>query len=246
MWAFLGRRLSPSEYLGLHLTIGLLVTLLSAALFAVIAHHVIGDTAVTRFDREVSDQLHAHALDAPILTGIMRLLTKLGGLPFLTILAVGVALVLLRLRQRWLALAWILTLAGGGLLDAWLKGIFARDRPVFADPLIHEPTLSFPSGHSMGSLCSYGMLAYLLSLRLQRWPARLAVIAGLGLLVLAIGFTRIYLGAHWLSDVIGGYAAAAVWLAFCISAVEMVRRHPNRKAERGNKKDPGDFPQASG
>ena len=83
---------------------------------------------------------------------------------------------------------------------------------------------SFPSGHAMGSFVTYGFLAYLLT-RVPRVdvPRRTAV-AVLAVLVLLIGFSRIYLGAHYLSDVIGGYAAAAVWLTFCILVTDRTQR----------------------
>jgi undecaprenyl-diphosphatase len=78
----------------------------------------------------------------------------------------------------------------------------------------------------MGSLVAYGMLAYLLVRELHGRRPRLAVIAGATVLVLLIGLSRIYLGVHYFSDVIGGYAAGVVWLAACISGLEVARRKP--------------------
>ncbi len=83
---------------------------------------------------------------------------------------------------------------------------------------------SFSSGHAMGSFVTYGFLAYLLTRVLRaNFPRRIAV-AVLVVLVLLIGFSRIYLGAHYLSDVIGGYAVAAVWLTFCILVTDRTQR----------------------
>ena len=107
-----------------------------------------------------------------------------------------------------------------------LKVLFERERPPFRDRFIDETTKSFPSGHSMGSLICYGLLAYVLVLVLRRAWVRLLAVSGLSVLVLAIGFSRIYLGAHYVSDVVGGYAVGGVWLAACITAVETVRRRP--------------------
>jgi membrane-associated phospholipid phosphatase len=224
VWAFLGRRLSREVYLGLHLTVGLLLSLAAAALFAVIARGVVAEKGLTELDLKLKDDLHAHALASPATRTVFELITEMGSFRTLSVLAVGVALVLLVRRQLLLALVWLIALAGGGLIDAWLKSLFLRERPSFEVSLVYEPTLSFPSGHSMASIVSYGMLAYLLVLIVPHRWLRIAVAGILSLLVLGIGFSRIYLGAHWFSDVLGGFTAGAVWLAFCISGIEIIRR----------------------
>lgn len=78
----------------------------------------------------------------------------------------------------------------------------------------------------MGSLIAYGMLAYLLVRDAKRRRPRMAIVAGAVLLVLLIGLSRMYLGVHYLSDVLGGYAAGVVWLAACITGLEVARRMP--------------------
>jgi membrane-associated phospholipid phosphatase len=93
---------------------------------------------------------------------------------------------------------------------------------------VTPPGWSFPSGHAMGSFVTYGFLAYLLSrVPWARFPRR-TVTAALAALVLLIGFSRMYLGAHFLSDVIGGYAAAAVWLTFCILVTDRTQQRARR------------------
>ena len=117
-------------------------------------------------------------------------------------------------------------MGGSALLDWLLKDLFRRPRPHFAHPLVVETSYSFPSGHAMESFVVYGMLAYFAVLTLRSWRARTAVVIGVALLVILIGFSRMYLGVHYFSDVIGGYAAGVVWLAACISGLEVVRRRP--------------------
>ena len=95
------------------------------------------------------------------------------------------------------------------------RGCLAAPFPL-PEPWITEPSWIFPSGHVMGSLVAYGFLAYLLTRITPAYFPRRTALALLSGLVLLIGFSRIYLGVHFLSDVIGGYAAAAVWLTFCI------------------------------
>src|SRR5262249_13382025 len=104
------------------------------------------------------------------------------------------------------------------------KDVIERQRPEYAGSLTSAPGYSFPSGHSMASLIGYGMLAYLLVIGVPvRW-LRWLLVSLLSMLVLLIGFSRMFLGAHWFSDVVGGYCAGTVWLTCCIMAIETVRR----------------------
>jgi undecaprenyl-diphosphatase len=92
------------------------------------------------------------------------------------------------------------------------------------DPAVTETNESFPSGHAMGSLVGYGMLAYALFLDIRcRW-CRAAILASVAMLVPAIGLSRIYLRAHWLSDVLAGFAIGAAWLSLWLGALEWYRQ----------------------
>src|SRR5207244_915984 len=98
------------------------------------------------------------------------------------------------LRKRWLNLAvWVMALAGGILLNDILKGIFARERPSFVDPLAIEQTFSFPSGHAMMSLICYGLLAYFVWHTLRNHYGRILLIFGVSLLIVLIGISRMTL-----------------------------------------------------
>src|SRR2546422_3373483 len=100
-----------------------------------------------------------------------------------------------------------------------------RPRPPYAAAFLHHYSWSFPSGHAMGSLIGYGMLAYVLAvLWIHRRSAQISVVLGAALLILAIGLSRLYLGVHYFSDVMGGYAAGLLWLSACISGLEVARR----------------------
>ena len=228
VWVFLARRLSREEYLGLHLTVGLILSLCLLGCFVAIARSVEGRRHLTLFDETLGLRLQTLREASPITRAVLIGITQLGSVPAMAGLALFVALLLLVGRRRLLAIVWLVAPAGGALLDMALKRFFERDRPPFRDPAINATTLSFPSGHSMGSLVGYGLLAYLLVLVLPSRSARLAAVCGLGLLVLAIGFSRVYLGAHYLSDVLGGFAVGGFWLAACISGLEAIRRRPRR------------------
>jgi undecaprenyl-diphosphatase len=223
---FIARRLSHGEYLGLHLTVGLLLSLCLLGVFASIAHSVHRSATLNSFDDSLGLKLQENRQASPVTRTFFIGITQLGSVPVMAAFSVLGALVLLVYRHRLLALVWLIAIAGGGLLDMCLKELFERERPPFRDALIDTTTKSFPSGHSMGSLIGYGLLAYLMVLALPRLWMRVSVVCGLTLLVLAIGFSRVYLGAHYVSDVLGGYAVGGFWLATCITAVETMRRRP--------------------
>lgn len=179
------------------------------------------DCALTQFDAQLAVSLHEHARANPTTVAILQTLTALGSAKTLTSFAIAVALLMLWRGQHVLSRVWGVVFAGCLLNDA-LKSFFQRHRPEFSNPFVTEPSWSFPSGHAMGSLIGYGLLAYLLWLAVPR--LRWAVVAGTVLLVTAIGFSRLYLGAHYFSDVIGGYVAGLVWLSVSISGIEMLQR----------------------
>jgi undecaprenyl-diphosphatase len=221
---FVRRRLSTEEYLGLHLTVGLLLSAALLGLFAWVAHGAIGQGRVEQFDAELGESLARHREAHEWVRHFFFGVTQLGSVEVLAGLAVAVALLLIVRRHRLLALVWLVALAGCGLLDAGLKLVFGRERPPFRDAGILETTASFPSGHAMGSFVSYALVAYLLMLGLPLGKKWRYVAAVLALLVLLIGCSRVYLGAHYFSDVVGGYLVGSAWVATCITAVETVRR----------------------
>jgi membrane protein DedA with SNARE-associated domain/membrane-associated phospholipid phosphatase len=227
-WAFLGRRFSTVEYLGLHLTIGLLLSLMALWIFASIAEDVIHHDPITQFDIELAHALHSYS-SSTVLT-IATTLTLAGSPMVIVPLALVVGAILIRKGAWVFLLGWLTALAGGAALDGALKMLFRRPRPVWEDPWAVAHGWSFPSGHAMGSLVTYGMIAYLAVATRREWPIRVAVIGALAMLIILIGLTRLYLGVHYFSDVVGGYAAGAVWLASCISACEVVRRRSRARA----------------
>jgi undecaprenyl-diphosphatase len=226
---FLGRRLSSEEYLGLHLTIGLFVCLLLVSLFSLIARDLVGEQTLTEFDTDLGRSFEQHRLAHPWFRQVLLAITQFGSPLTILALAILVALAMLVRRRRRLALAWLLALLASGLLNLGLKEAFNRDRPPFHDRAIRETTESFPSGHAMGAITTYGLLAYLLVLRCRSRCSRIIVVFLLSGLILAIGVSRVYLGAHYFSDVAGGFAVGGAWLAACISGIEVSRRRSRRR-----------------
>lgn len=150
----------------------------------------------------------------------------------MTVLMIVVAVVLWLRHERLLFTTWLAAFVGGSVLDQALKFIFHRPRPTFQTPIIVAHGFSFPSGHAMGSLIGFGLLAYLVIRVTRRVELRIAIIIAAVALVIAIGISRLYLGVHYFSDVVAGYAAGVVWLTACLSGAELTRgRAPNAVPE---------------
>jgi membrane protein DedA with SNARE-associated domain/membrane-associated phospholipid phosphatase len=219
------RRLTLGQYLGLHLTVGLLAAAGGLWLFGGLAEDLLTGDPIVHFDRVLDAYLHARA--TPPLTTFFLIVTALGSIETIVLLGVVVA-AFFAWRRRWLFLgSWLAAVAGSAVLNHLLKGLFERPRPYFEHPLLIETSYSFPSGHAMESFVVYGMLAYFVILTLRSWESRVAVVFGAALLVVLIGFSRMYLGVHYLSDVLAGYAAGGVWLSALITGVETIRRGKN-------------------
>ncbi len=150
----------------------------------------------------------------PDSTDLFHFISLLG---FQILAVVGVLVgIFLALKRRWLYMAvWGTAWAGGIALNPLLKRIFARPWPFLAH--------SFPSGHAMFAVIAYGLLAYFALSKLDNQVTRVVVVVGTVTLVLLIGLSRIYLGVHYVSDVVGGFAIGAVWLMACITATEAIK-----------------------
>src|SRR5215216_6343979 len=193
------RRLTPGQYLGLHLTLGLLAAAGGLWLFGGLAEDLLTGDPIVRFDRALDDYLHVHA--TPHLTTFFLIVTALGSIETVVLLGAIVA-AFLAWGRRWVFLgSWLAAVAGSAVLNHVLKGLFERPRPHFEHPLLVETSYSFPSGHAIESFVVYGMLAYFAVLALRSWESRVAAVCGAALLVVLIGFSRMYLGVHYLECV---------------------------------------------
>jgi undecaprenyl-diphosphatase len=223
---FLQARLSPEGYLGLHLTVGLLVILAGGWWFADIAEDMSRNAATRLFDERVASWFHQHA--TPFLTQVMRVVTFFGSVGFVAA-ASSCGAVFLIVRKRWYqALMLALAVGGGSLLNVLLKHFFHRQRPVLENPLLTLTSYGFPSGHTMGATLFYGTLAVFVAHSVRTWRWRVLAFWIAALAVALIGLSRIYLGAHYLTDVAGAVAVGLAWLAFCWTGVETLRKWRGR------------------
>jgi undecaprenyl-diphosphatase len=174
-----------------------------------------------RFDRSFSIALDDNA--AQPARWVFSKVTWLGDGWFVTGLGM-LAAVLLLLRKQWTFLFWwIVALAGGGVLNLVLKATFERDRPPLTATL-DAGGWSFPSGHAVGATIAYGMLAYFLILMFPRYFRVIASFATL--IIFLVGGSRLYLGAHYVSDVLAGYLVGFFWVALCAMGYQFVTGVP--------------------
>ena len=216
------------RYISFYLIFGLTLSSVCLWLFAALAKQVLANAPITAIDHELANALHARA--TPLGTTVYRIVTAFGG-SWIVAIAIGVGLLFL-IQRRWSYLAiWIMALAGGGLLSLQMKAIFARPRPVFTNPLLIEHSFSFPSAHAMTSLITYGILAYFLWHEVHNRIVRILIVFAAVMLVMLIGISRMTLGVHYLSDVLGGFMAGGLWLGVCVAAFSILQRGEQRLTE---------------
>jgi undecaprenyl-diphosphatase len=223
LWNFVAERFSLRQGAGLYLTTGLVVSALFASLFIILAEQI---------------RLHEplHLLDVRIYQLLQGLRYRPADTFFVTVTYFGSAPVLLMIGA--VAVLWLLLnnrdfsaallaagTVGGELLVFILKALFQRPRPVPAFPGLSVLGTSFPSAHAFVALVFYGLLVYMLLGSVRNFRGRVSLVTGGSFCALLIGFSRVDLGVHWLSDVLGGFALAGLWLTFLITASEIRRRY---------------------
>jgi membrane-associated phospholipid phosphatase len=199
------------------LALALAAAVLSASVFARIAEDYLTNDPLARWDVTFARWLAGER--STVGTDFFRVLTFVGSPAVALAIAAVVCIVLYRRGHLVEAALLPVVLGGAELLNLVLKLSFHRARPEVA--FVHLDTYSFPSGHAMISTAAYGALAYLAWGPLRTWQRRLILVAGTAVLVALIGFSRLYLGVHYLSDVLAGVAGGAFWLAISIALQTM-------------------------
>lgn len=178
-------------------------------------------------DRGVAQDLNAYVAARPAVVDVLTVISRLGSRAVMSGLVVAAVLMLLIRRRPRLAIYLVVTGAGALVLDPSLKTLVGRLRPVVDLPVASAPGNSFPSGHALGSMVVYGALTLVfLAAVSPRW--RTLFIAVPAVLVFAIGFTRVALGVHYLSDVLAGWLLGAAWLSVTAYAFRVWRREVGR------------------
>jgi membrane-associated phospholipid phosphatase len=214
----LPRRLGPEFAWCLSLAVSFAALLLAAYLASELIEKIPAARTTVPFDVAIVRYVAEHRMGW--LTASMRIITDLGSDVVLLIVMLAAGVILRRQTSSWRPLLVLLAIAVGAIeLERVIKLIVARPRPPAAWRVFHETGWSFPSGHATHSAAVYGSVAYLTTrIRALGRRARAAVwVTAIGACLL-IGASRVYLGAHWPTDVIGGWILAIVWLWITLSA----------------------------
>jgi membrane-associated phospholipid phosphatase len=186
--------------------------LAAAALLAVLGLFTVNShLEIPKFDGFIRAKVQSIA--SPGLTSTMRVLTRLGSTVGLTAIGVVVIAVFLYMRRLKYIGLLLLAMAGQGILQYSFKTIFERQRPQAMFDYVIGDTPSFPSGHALAATCFFGLLAYLITVNLSSTAQKIAVWLLAVIIILTVGFSRIYFDVHYPSDVIAGYLAGTIWVS---------------------------------
>jgi membrane-associated phospholipid phosphatase len=214
-------RTPPAWYLDVYLAAGVSVLALATWLYSALVEDVLDRDPLARWDAAVA--AWAHAQTTPTGVRFFTALTHLGSaMVSWTIAAVGVPL----LRRRPILLTgWAAAFVGAAILEQVLKRVVQRTRPPAEIAYVESHSYSFPSGHVLKGLVCYTMLAFVVTrfAKLRGLP-RAALYVAAAALVAVIGWSRIYLGAHYPSDVLAAFAVGSAWLAICLVGIRLAER----------------------
>ncbi|MEO7741723.1 MAG: phosphatase PAP2 family protein [Usitatibacter sp.] len=207
--------------------VGWIAFVVAGAIFFELAWNVASHAPLVALDARVATWLHRHR--SPTLTSLMFAVTHTHSTIGMTAASIVMAIVLARMREWYWMFTLALAMAGGLLLNVAIKHAYERARPHFDDPLVTLDTFSFPSGHTAGATLFYGVLGAFLVSRYFDRRARAAIVTAAILAVSLVAFSRMYLGAHYLSDVLAAASSSTVWLVLCLSSVHaLVKRLRSR------------------
>jgi membrane-associated phospholipid phosphatase len=226
-------RPSQEGYLARHPALGWGLMLLGGLLFGILAFSVVTNGPLTAWDKPIVQALHARAVqDTPF-----DIQAMLFGGYFGEEISLGLAAVLVFYwlwKRRWHLISMLLIgMAGGTTWFYILTNWIGRHRPIFADPIIPALTgPSFPSGHAMNTVLFYGLVLYLILPGLKSGWRVLAVLDGL-LILAVVTYSRLYMGAHYPTDILGGFAFGLLWGGLVYTTLELL--HKGRSARAAKK-----------
>jgi membrane-associated phospholipid phosphatase len=218
------------EFLSLQLLLGIIAAVAALLFFAWLTNEVL-DGETQHFDEITRNAVHQ--ITSPALTASMRAVSFVGSTQFLTPATIG--MFIWWMLRKWRREAWLLgiTMLGAAILNTTLKLTFRRPRPIPFFNLTAPESFSFPSGHSLASFCFFGALAIILTARIRNPRLNLFIWICAALMTMWIGLSRIYLGVHYTTDVLAGFAAALIWIAVIrFAEMKLLRRKNKRRAEQ--------------
>lgn len=203
--------------------------------FLALANEVSGGSTYT-FDRDVLLFFRQpNNLGVPIgnqdITNAMRDITALGSGTFILLFTLILTIYLLLLKRYTTLSFLLLAIIGGVLIELGLKELFGRVRPTIVPHLMNERSMSFPSGHSFMATVIYLTIAAFLSRMMHNRKLKIYIVSCALFLTFIIGVSRVYLGVHYPTDVMAGWAIGLAWASFCLI---ILRFYNNRKRDKQN------------
>jgi membrane-associated phospholipid phosphatase len=214
--------------------VSLVVAGLAIWLSGALLEAVLDNATVVRLDIAAASWIHSRA--RPTGTTVSQIISEVGSPTMMGVIAVVGGAILLVRRRLTMLITWVGVFAGGGLLEKLLKAVVHRTRPAFTPTAPVEQSLSFPSGHSMMCAIGMGMLVYMLTVQREMPRPWRGILIGLAVsFVLAVGISRVYLGAHYPSDVLGGYAFGTAWVSLSVAVAGLALHRRGRSLTRKKK-----------
>ena len=225
--------LQSPDLLVRHPVSSVIIILLGSLIFGILAYFVMQNGSLVKWDLDIVNRMYASALSSPAwIKNVMLAGYYIGQQGYI---ATGVILGLYFLIRRfWKEFFMVIVLyAGQGVLFLSLTSFVARPRPVFSENIGSViPYPSFPSGHMISSVIMFGLLAYFIVPRISSQAGKAAAILLAVLLVLYIGYSRFFMGAHYITDIIAGAALGVAWVTLTILSIEMINRKAVKKNEQ--------------
>jgi len=217
---FLRARLDRESELGLRLTVNVILFAGAIWAFAGLLEEVLDNATLVEWDIRLNAWAHGHATAAGL--QFFHAVTLVGS-PGVWVITSLFAVWLLWRGEHFLFWAWAASNVGGGILQRVLKTTVHRDRPQYAAAYLHGQSYSFPSGHTMSATICWLLMVVCAGLALgwhHQLRRRLYVVSTT--IILLIGFSRLYLGVHYPSDVLGGLIIGTAWVVLCATAIRIV------------------------
>ena len=237
VWRFadlLRERVRPGGVFGLRLAVGLFAVTALSVLFGALMEDVTAGEGIAMIDHPVARFVAAHRTSG--LTAAMKAVSFLGSPIGVAAFALACACIASAMRQTWSPLVLVAAGTGGiAVIDIVLKALISRSRPPMADAVDRAAGYAFPSGHAASATATLALLAYVATRSLRERATSAATWAAAAAGATLVSVSRIYLGVHWLSDVLGGMLVGALWAAVVVTTWSIYRDSAGQLGKRSTR-----------